>query len=190
MPQPLPKDLSPQIIPPTLGHHAIPLVDYSSTRPLIAGLCIGALIFRFATPTSTPQILLIKRASTNKSFANCWEIPGGSVEKSDVNILEGVVREVWEETGLRVKRFVRQVWDAKGGVDGGGGEVEFLGGRGERWCKLCFLVEVGEGEVVVDREEHQDWGWYGRSEIGALEMVSKQAGEIIENGFEIFGNGG
>jgi 8-oxo-dGTP diphosphatase len=31
-----------------------------------------------------------------------WMIPGGGLEVTDASMFEGVVREVWEETGLRV----------------------------------------------------------------------------------------
>lgn len=140
-----------------------------------------------------------------------WEIPGGSVESADPSLLHSVVREVWEETGLLVKAFQNQVWDLKVGEkvvgeDGGEGvvvgkapgiaEVEFLGGRGETWCKLNFVVVVGdvkEGEVVLDPEEHQDWGWFGvegvREKGARLEFISEQAVAIVENGFVAFKEG-
>lgn len=76
----------------------------------------------------------------------------------------------------------------------GQGEVEFLGGRAEVWCKLNFVVDVGvvgEREVVLDEEEHQDWGWFGREDIfgngsKGEEFISEQALRIVERGFEAF----
>ncbi|KFY95495.1 hypothetical protein V500_02751, partial [Pseudogymnoascus sp. VKM F-4518 (FW-2643)] len=108
-------NLSTPTIPPSLAHHSITLAEWSTTYPKFAKLIIGALIFRRSAPSHPPQILLVKRASTD-SYPNFWETPGGSVDASDKTLLDAVVREVWEETGLRVKKFVQQVWDANEGA--------------------------------------------------------------------------
>jgi len=218
-PRPLPTPLPAPLIPPTLNHHSITPGEWHATHPRLTRLCVGALIFRDHTTVDTltqtritiPQILLIKRASTD-FFPNLWEIPGGSVELTDTTLLYAVVREVWEETGLLVKGFKAQVWDFKAGEkrvvaesDGtekvvvvgekpGHGEVEFLGGKGEVWCKLNFVVDVGvvmEGEVVLDEDEHQDQGWFGKEDIfedggKGGEFISEQALRIVERGFEVF----
>ncbi|KAG4440176.1 hypothetical protein IFR05_004321 [Cadophora sp. M221] len=218
MPRPLPL-IAPPLIPTTLTHHTITSQQWSTTHPRLPHICVGALIFRLSPLTQKPQILLIKRASSDV-FPNAWEIPGGGVESTDATLLYAVVREVWEETGLLVKEFKGQVWDRRAGErtivkmeaeDGKGvevgvvvgakpgeGEVEFLGGRRERWCKLNFLVDVGEvkeGDVVLDDEEHQDWGWFGREDIVGEEgkgwdFISEQAVRIVERGFEEFEKGG
>lgn len=65
--------------------------------------------------------------------------------------MSGLAREVWEETGLRVKSFredLREggmVWDLKGAErervmreEGGDGEVKFEGKRGD--CEFFLLV--------------------------------------------------
>ncbi|RDL39171.1 Uncharacterized protein BP5553_03511 [Venustampulla echinocandica] len=179
MPRDLPSNLSAPFVPPSLAHHSITLANWSITTH--ARLVVGALVFRRHAPSCPPQILLVKRASTD-SFPNFWEVPGGSVDSSDKTLLDAVVREVWEETGLLVKGFVQQVWDANEGSI----EVEFLGRRGERWCKLNFIVEVEDGEVTLDAEEHQDWGWFEKGEIEGLDFVSKQGIEIVMNGFRAF----
>ncbi|CZT10134.1 uncharacterized protein RAG0_14694 [Rhynchosporium agropyri] len=172
-----------------------------------AELCVGGLIFRHEPLTHKSQILLIKRASTD-FFPNTWEVPGGGVDSTDPTILYAVVREVREETGLLVKEFKCQVWDIKAGekvmrndgkevivgANSGEGEVEFTGGQGEIWCKLNFLVDVGEvkdGQVLLDAEEHQDWRWFDRQAIvdaGAdgEDFISEQAVSILERGFEEF----
>jgi 8-oxo-dGTP pyrophosphatase MutT (NUDIX family) len=48
---------------------------------------------------------------TERSFPNLWEVPGGSPELSDPTILHSVAREAFEETGLRLTKFVRQIGD-------------------------------------------------------------------------------
>lgn len=179
MPRDLPSDLLTPTVPPSLAHHSITLAEWLATNH--SRLIVGGLIFRRSSPSHPPQILLIKRASTD-SYPNFWEPPGGSVDSSDKTLLDATVREVWEETGLRIKSFVQQVWDANNGST----EVEFLGLRGEKWCKLNFVVEVEDGDVVLDPEEHQDWGWFEKGELEGLQFVSRQGVEIVMNGFEAF----
>ncbi|KAH7350747.1 NUDIX hydrolase domain-like protein [Rhexocercosporidium sp. MPI-PUGE-AT-0058] len=208
MPQGLPLNFTPPDVPATLTHHNITLQEWYATHPRLTNLCVGGLIFRLNTLTQRPQILLIKRAATD-FFPNVWEIPGGSVEGTDSTVLDAAIREIWEETGLLIKEFKSQVWDARVGEkvmgkDGnevvvgekpGAGEVEFLGGRGETWCKLHFVVDVGEvkeGQVVLDPQEHQDWGWFEKEQIvgvegkGLMDFISEQAVSIVERGFEDF----
>lgn len=58
---------------------------------------------------------------------------------SDPTILHSLARETFEETGLRLTRFVRQI----------GSGVDFVTGYGvreKRWCKLSFEIEVSEIE--------------------------------------------
>ncbi|KAL2071712.1 hypothetical protein VTL71DRAFT_12947 [Oculimacula yallundae] len=205
MPQILPPNFTPPSVPSFLEHHNITPREWSTTHPRFAELCVGGLIFRHEPLTQKPEILLIKRASTD-FFPDAWEIPGGGVDSTDFTLLSAVSREVWEETGLVVKNIICQVWDVKAGEkvlgsDGkdaivgakpGEGEVEFTGGRGEIWCKLNFVVDVGEvkeGQVVLDPEEHQDWKWFDRQAIkeasaNGIDFISEQAVRIMERGFD------
>lgn len=71
-------------------------------------------------------------------------MPGGSSDAEDPTILHSLAREVFEETGLRLTRFVRQVGDV----------VSFQTGKGERqkyWAKLNFEIEVAEVDAHCER---------------------------------------
>jgi 8-oxo-dGTP diphosphatase len=76
---------------------------------------VGALIFR--GPGRRGPILLVERGGT--PLKGYWSLPGGLLETGET-LEEGVVREVFEETGLRVKVvefygiFQRIMRDAKG----------------------------------------------------------------------------
>ncbi|KAJ5041261.1 uncharacterized protein L3040_005809 [Drepanopeziza brunnea f. sp. 'multigermtubi'] len=126
MPRPLPPSLTaaPPAVPPHLRHHAAtsPQQLAAAHPGRFAHLCVGALIFRRRAPAGGPaqsQLLLLQRAATDHA-PGVWEVPGGGVEPAeDATVLHAVVREVFEETGLRVGRFVRQVWDRRGGRRGG-----------------------------------------------------------------------
>ena len=85
---------------------------------------------------SETRLLLVQRSSQD-SVPDLWEVPGGSSEYDDPTILHSVARELFEETGLHLTRFNRQI----------GSGVNFKTGHGpdkKRWLKLSFEVEALE----------------------------------------------
>ncbi|BCS26956.1 NUDIX hydrolase [Aspergillus puulaauensis] len=88
----------------------------------------------------TPRVLLLQRAFHN-SFPGAWEVPGGLCEEDDRTLLDGVAREVFEECGLRVSRFVELV--AKDAWDIPRPDL----GLTHTLVKYTFLVEVHEVET-------------------------------------------
>jgi 8-oxo-dGTP pyrophosphatase MutT (NUDIX family) len=114
------------------------------------------------------RVLLVQRAA-HDSMPNLWEAPGGAVDAEDASVLHGCAREVREEVGLVARRMKRLVTE---------GEREV----GERWsvftnrsgtkiiCGVGFEVEVEEGEVVLDENEHQGWVWAEEGEVRGERM--------------------
>lgn len=107
-----------------------------------------------------------------------WEIPGGSAEPEDKNLLFSAARELWEETGLvatSVKRLIPE------------GDVPEMGYafrdeiRGISFCRFSYEVEVESCEgVKLDPTEHQVFVWASREEVergivGGLEVVPTDA---------------
>ncbi|MCJ1370567.1 hypothetical protein MMC20_001780 [Loxospora ochrophaea] len=127
-------------IPANLRHLTVSLQAFLEAHPKYSNLCVGATIFLPAAANApSPQcdkLLLVQRAA-DEAFPNRWEVPGGSSEPEDPTILHSVAREVFEETGLHLTRFVQQIGEG----------VEFTTGRRgprEHWLKLTFEVEVAE----------------------------------------------
>ncbi|CEJ93165.1 hypothetical protein VHEMI08774 [[Torrubiella] hemipterigena] len=120
------------------------------------GIASGAIIFQ------EDRVLLVQRAPDD-SMPNLWEIPGGAVDPEDASILAGCVREVFEETGLRVKHIRRLVTE---GADGPEWTV-FTNRTGKRFfVKFTFEVDVEEGaDVVLDPVEHQSWVFATKDEV-------------------------
>lgn len=156
-------------IPLSLQQYAIPLPRFTTAHPKYAAFGTGAFIFH------NNALLLIQRAATESS-ANLWEVPGGGSEPSDPTILHSAARETFEETGLRLTRFVRQF----------GKGQEFLLGKGELCLKLNFEIEVAEihgsghrgdhqhadgdegmepVETTLDPEEHQAYAWASEEDV-------------------------
>ncbi len=48
------------------------------------------------------KVLLLKRSSYMKKHAGEWDLPGGHIIEGE-DIEDGLMREVWEETGLHIK---------------------------------------------------------------------------------------
>lgn len=167
-------------IPPDLQSLIVPLkqfLDGNNVRPKYHKLVVGSCIF---APTTTDhpktRILLVQRAATDYSFPNLWEVPGGSAKLNDPSILHSAARETFEETGLRLTRFVRQVGDGITFTTRG----DTHGDR--NWIKLLFEIEVAEVHgistpeaaergasepfpIQLDPKEHQKHAWVTEDEF-------------------------
>ncbi|KAI9865695.1 MAG: hypothetical protein M1813_002153 [Trichoglossum hirsutum] len=155
-------------IPEELNSFAVPAESWLNSHQEYQHLVIGALIFGYRRPAAgdssgdnrQPHLLLIKRSEVD-SYPGRWEVPSGSVERTDPTILDAVVREVFEETGLRVSRFVGQV---------GGEDIRWFTRGVLQVLKLSFEIEVAEvPERLTARSTPQVHG--GQSETPNLEDV-------------------
>lgn len=157
----------------SLQELALPLPELLRLHPHLTSIAVGAFVF--STPSSS-SLLLIRRAPTEPAFPNLWEVPGGGMEAppQDATLLDAVVREVKEETGLTVTKINRCY-----------GWTEFAGRSGRLWRKWNFEVEVAEPRlVVVDPKEHDAWCWVDGEaalETAGLEITAAaQRGTIVE----------
>jgi 8-oxo-dGTP pyrophosphatase MutT (NUDIX family) len=153
-------------VAPHLEYFTIPLADFMAARPEFEGFGVGAYIFSLADPT--PRILLLQRAWSD-SMPGCWEGPGGACEpESDKTLLDSLIRETLEESGLHVSHVVDLVavdcWEHH---RRSGGEIRIV--------KYSFIVEVYEGSrdvggqreptptpqipIKLDATEHQTFDW-------------------------------
>lgn len=173
-------------------------------------LCIGVAVLHHSTnathtgagtdgtdhSTDTTRILLIQR-SAHESLPNKWELPGGSAELDDPNILASAVRELYEETGLRAERVLAQVGEYTWvDVDKDGSMRRRKNGMEARWRKRTFLIQVRvqpggqegmEPSVILDPEEHQSHVWATEEElerglVGDVQLVwtsEEQKADVI-----------
>lgn len=182
-------------IPHTLRGYAVPLHSFLARNPSYQRIVCSAFIF--APPTSShsqssntaPRLLIVKRSATERAFPNLWEVPGGSVDEDDPTILHAVAREVFEETGLRLTRVVRQAGD---GIEW----TENKTGKERKWLKLTFEIEVAEIDssmatmddgmisgyldsipVELDPKEHQEYAWTTEKEV--REFLEEGKGRTI-----------
>lgn len=128
-------------------------------------LAAGAIVF-----DRQDRLLLLQRAP-HDSMPNKWETPGGAIDDADPTVLHGCARELWEESGLVAARINHIVTE---GPDLAPGTV-FTNRTGKRFfCKFSFDVEVQQGDVKLDPNEHQDHLWVTEEEARA-ERVGERA---------------
>lgn len=101
----------------------------------------------------------------NKNFRTSWySVIAGFVEPGET-FEDCVAREVAEEVGIKVKNikyFGSQPWPFPDSL------------------MVGFLAEYESGEIIVDGEEIDAAGWYGRENLPACPGNSTIAGQLIE----------
>ncbi|KAL4907206.1 hypothetical protein BDW74DRAFT_189734 [Aspergillus multicolor] len=144
-------------VAPHLTAFAVPLPEFRALNNKYTYFVGGGLIFSRTAPSNNPEnqdgkaqsstplrILLIQRAYED-AYGGQWEGPGGSIDPDDASILDGVAREVLEESGLHVSRFVelagKEEW-VKQRSDG----VDLV-------VKFTFIVEVHEAKPALANYE-------------------------------------
>jgi len=108
------------------------------------------------------RLLLIKRG--HEPGAGLWSLPGGRIEPGETDE-EAVVREILEETGLRV-----ECRDLLGTVE--------LPGLGGAVIEVSDYRAVVTGGDLAPGDDAEDARWVGAAELVALPLTSGLAGYL------------
>jgi len=109
------------------------------------------------------EVLLLKRSKKSKNPGK-WDLPGGHLDKGET-LEEAIKREVTEETGLKIK-----VADIIGTTEFSKDSKHF---KNEK-RGLRYLAYFKEGEVKLNKKEHQEFEWLKIDE--ALNKLSRKDG--------------
>ena len=134
-------------------------------------------------------------------------MPGGGCEPGDPTILHSVARETFEETGLMLTRFIRQIGDGQEFVCSKGPclklsfEIEVQGLEGQGMGHRLMHGEdkesgkeqghddtVGRGaEITLDPEEHEDYVWATEEDVrtGRYPGMSAEQQALMLKAFEL-----
>lgn len=121
-------------------------------RDGIAHFVVGVAVFR-------DRKLLVVRRVPDDYHGGMYELPGGGVESGET-LAQCVERELFEETGLRVRRIT----DFLGGID-------YATRTKSRVRKYSFVVDVEPGEVALAPGEHDAFAWIDADALDTLPMA-------------------
>jgi 8-oxo-dGTP pyrophosphatase MutT (NUDIX family) len=114
------------------------------------------------------KALLTRRADNGR-----WCIPGGGLEAGE-SVEEACIREVWEETGLRV-RVTRLI-----GVYSDPNQlVIYSDGNKAFFVVLSFEVEVIDGDLGLS-DETTEYGWFSLAEMDSMPMHGRHKDRIMD----------
>jgi len=114
------------------------------------------------------KALLTRRADNGR-----WCVPGGGLEAGE-SVEEACIREVWEETGLRV-RVTRLI-----GVYSDPNQlVIYSDGNKAFFVVLSFEVEVTGGELGLS-DETTEYGWFSLAEMDSMPMHGRHKDRVMD----------
>ena len=121
------------------------------------------------------KFLLVKRSEADANFPGKWMFPGGKVEKGE-DALQGLLREIKEETGLDVQDKAAMIRT-----------YYFTRSDGSNALGFNFVLQWKAGDVVLE-DGLTDYRWILPEEIvkydtiKGFETMLKTAKEMIEKG--------
>lgn len=143
-------------------------------NPNLHEVAITAIIIK------NSKFLIIKRSASKKRFPNMWTVPGGKLETSDYtslpkdtkdywyNVLEKTLsREVMEEVGLQVANVQYLTSLATVHADGAPSLV------------ISCIADYASGEVVLQKEEADDFAWVSLKEAKGYELIDGILDELV-----------
>jgi 8-oxo-dGTP diphosphatase len=143
----------------TLPVRAAPFEAYIDRMELTRVACVGAVV-----RDDRGRLLLVRRGT--EPAKGRWAVPGGRIEPGETAV-EAVVRELVEETGLRVV------------VAGLAGNVERNGPGGVVYDIDDFHARLEPGvdpEKVQAGDDAAEAGWFTDTEVEELD----RAGELVD----------
>ena len=123
--------------------------------------------------TCQGKLLLEKRRDSDT-----WGLVGGGVKKSETE-LQAIVREIWEELGLRIKpQQLRKL-----SVYGEPGRIAaFRDGSIWRMVIVVFGLELPEMPELTISAESKDLRFFSKEELRDIEIVVTHS-DIVEDWF-------
>lgn len=111
-----------------------------------------------------PKVLMFKRSETSKMFPGFWIGPGGHIDEGE-DFLKAAVREVFEETGVKVSTNEVKLKAIT---------IHRRPDREETWILPIFLTNIQEHQETVDSHEGKAQ-WIETAELIKMDNVFPSA---------------
>ncbi len=108
------------------------------------------------------KILMGRKAPGKGPYPDTWHMPGGGVNLESETLIEGVTREIKEETGLEVKEIERLGFDEDNESNSHGEMVHYV--------FLIFKV-ISTTNRAVPGDDIVEIKWFDRSELKNLALT-------------------
>lgn len=96
------------------------------------------------------KILLGQKPKSKGPYPDTWHIPGGGINIENENCEDAILREIKEETGLKVKNLQRIAWDTDVEPDKNGDVTYYI--------FLQFVSDLAGGKLRAgDDMKHFEW---------------------------------
>lgn len=152
-------------------------VSHDSETPAKGQQVITANAFIWAEFDGVKKVFRPKRALTKKFLPGLWELPGGHIDFGE-DIVEGLKREVLEETGMHIS-----VGDPFA-VFTYTNEI-----KGSHSIEVAYFAKFLDplDQIKIDPEDHSEYQWTAESElddgpISPLELANIKKGFELLNG--------
>ncbi|KAF6810056.1 MutT family protein [Colletotrichum musicola] len=147
--------------------------------PKFDKVTVGAAILRHGTAGS--NVLLLQRNPDEKYYPNVFEIPGGKVDATDSTVRDAVIREVAEETQLRVLDITaslsRMEYITEKLEKSPNGDDKIIKRRA---LQLSYVVTVEGTDFHVNEEEHSMGTWASRDSLDEIPITSEMKALVSE----------
>ena len=112
---------------------------------------------------SEGKILIIQRCETNRYKPLMWDVPGGKKQTGE-SVLEGLQREVFEETGLKITSVIKPL-----SVFANTTQVPV---REDVQIVFLCTVEDADAEIVLDQTEHRSYEWIDPADLRKYDIMA------------------
>ena len=122
------------------------------------------------------KFLLVKKANNVGPYAGTYLTPGGGVETGE-SADDAVQRELYEETGIKIKNLKRAYFDDD--------VTEDWRGIKRHYIMLLYTAEYESGEIHQTEgndDEFDDVGWYSIDEMKSMKLSPPLAKLLKQEG--------
>lgn len=105
------------------------------------------------------RFLIIQRSATAPSNPHKWDLPGGDLDFGE-NPIEGILREIKEETSLTIKEI--KPFDVYSNIND----------IGDFWVTIAYIAKAVSEKVNLSYE-HNDFKWINVKEFSKLKSPDK-----------------